>query len=1153
MKMSFSLNNYNIILIIIILKEIFSKKNELISLNRLYEITLTINGSGSQNILNPNSYAPLPDIMIVNELQQSRVKYSVDLYQQVNTIVLKWNNPLTDCSYMFANPTNIIAIDLSNFNTSTVEYMICMFCGLPYLTSLNLTSFDTRSVIDMTLLFNGTKSLTSLDLSNFDTSKVRSMSMIFQECNSLLSLDLSSFDTSNANDLSFMFYGCNSLTSINLNNFSTSKATTISGMFSGCSSLSSLNLSSFDTSEVIDFNYTFYGCTSLVSLNLSNFVTSKGTGMRMMFYGCNSLSSLDLNSFDTSEVTIFSWMFYGCSSLKNLNVNTFITSKAKEMSGMFQGCSSLSSLNVSSFDTSNVNDFHQMFCECKSLQYLNISNFITTNGILMNGMFEECSSLLSLDLNSFKTSDVTNLGYMFADCTSLISLYLKNFDTSSCNEFSSMFESCSSLISLDLSNFIIPQNSNKENMFKKINENLVLCFDETKANIISVLYESNKNNCTCYQNSYKFFYEKSECIDSCSKDEIYKLEYENICYQVCPSETQISSTNTSLCEKDLICEKYYNYEYTGCIDEIPIGYYLNDTNRKTIDKCNIKCNECSLESVQLDLCISCNESINYFPKDNEINDTFKNCYDNDEEGYYLDINNKVYKPCYSTCKKCTEYGSDDNHKCTECYDNYTSLGSNCFESCNKIIIEKNLCIDDCSLDDEYIFDYNNICYKTCPNGTLSSFFNNSCIEYTTDETTDNTESSEISEFTDKNTEFMESTDKNTETTESTDRTTETIESTDKNSEITESTDKSTEITESTDKNTEIMESTDKNTETNELIDKNTEIMEYTESIKDTSEVIKISDIEDYQIDKDQMLQKIKNDIIGGLMNSQLSNVINGEKKDIIIPNDNIVYQITSTENQKNQKNKNNNASTIDLGKCEKTLRGIYGINDTEPLIILKVDYFRQDLLIPIIGYEVFHPENKTQLDLNYCKNNNINVSIPVEIDEDNLFKYDPNSDYYKDQCNPYTTKNGTDILINDRQNEFNENKMSLCENNCELNEYDNKKVVCECEIKVKQIKISEIENKADLVYHNFTSLDESSNMVTMKCYYTLFTKEGLKYNIGHYILLILILLFLTSSILFYKCGYPLIEAKINQIIDKNKDSKKKRKNSKEKANIYNLK
>ena len=90
-----------------------------------------------------------------------------------------------------------------------------------------------------------------------------------------------------------------------------------------------------------------------------------------------------------------------------------------------------------------------------------------------------------------------------------------------------------------------------------------------------------------------------------------------------------------------------------------------------------------------------------------------------------------------------------------------------------------------------------------------------------------------------------------------------------------------------------------------------------------------------------------------------------------------------------------------------------------PLIILKVDYFRKDLLIPIIGYQVFHPMmNKSKLNLNYC-GNNVNLSLPVDIDEENVYKYDPNSNCYMDQCNLYITDNGEVILINDRHNEFN--------------------------------------------------------------------------------------------------------------------------------------
>ena len=51
----------------------------------------------------------------------------------------------------------------------------------------------------------------------------------------------------------------------------------------------------------------------------------------------------------------------------------------------------------------------------------------------------------------------------------------------------------------------------------------------------------------------------------------------------------------------------------------------------------------------------------------------------------------------------------------------------------------------------------------------------------------------------------------------------------------------------------------------------------------------------------------------------------------------------------------------------KKLKDKYGINETLPLIILKIDYYSSDTLIPIIGYEIYHPLNKTKLDLNHYR------------------------------------------------------------------------------------------------------------------------------------------------------------------------------------------
>ena len=43
----------------------------------------------------------------------------------------------------------------------------------------------------------------------------------------------------------------------------------------------------------------------------------------------------------------------------------------------------------------------------------------------------------------------------------------------------------------------------------------------------------------------------------------------------------------------LICQNYYNYEQTKCIDYIPDGYYLNSTEFRTIDKCHENCKTCN--------------------------------------------------------------------------------------------------------------------------------------------------------------------------------------------------------------------------------------------------------------------------------------------------------------------------------------------------------------------------------------------------------------------------------------------------------------------------------------------------------------------------------------------------------------------------------
>ena len=107
------------------------------------------------------------------------------------------------------------------------------------------------------------------------------------------------------------------------------------------------------------------------------------------------------------------------------------------------------------------------------------------------------------------------------------------------------------------------------------------------------------------------------------------------------------------------------------------------------------------------------------------------------------------------------------------------------------------------------------------------------------------------------------------------------------------------------------------------------------------------------------------DIINGNFDSLLDDIVEGEKDDLIISQEDISFQVTTTENQ--NKNEYINISTIHLGNCEtilkNILKNIYGISPDSSLIILKVDYFMEEFKFPVIGYEVFDPVNKTKLNL----------------------------------------------------------------------------------------------------------------------------------------------------------------------------------------------
>ena len=322
-----------------------------------------------------------------------------------------------------------------------------------------------------------------------------------------------------------------------------------------------------------------------------------------------------------------------------------------------------------------------------------------------------------------------------------------------------------------------------------------------------------------------------------------------------------------------------------------------------------------------------------------------------------------------------------------------------------------------------------------------------------------------------------------------------------------------------------------------------------------------------------MVENIREEIVNDLDTSGIDN-----GKDIIINEKDITITLTKNDNQKNEMNSKTNNTSINLGNCEQKLKNHYNIPENESLYILKMDIKQEGYKIPKIQYEVYYPLNHDSklclLDLSVCKDVNIDIHLPLLLDGSLEF-YDPNSDFYNDICNTFTSENGTDLTLSDRKKNFINNNLAICEENCYLVQYNDTigKAKCSCKAKTDfNNKISEnVLNKEDLL-KNFADFSNIFNLKILKCYHLIFTVNSFKKNYANIILISIITLYFICLFLFIFKGYKndilfyidiiayftLFPAKILNIIQiKEKEKEQKfdliKLSNKNNINIYNIK
>ena len=1056
-------------------------------------------------------------------------------------------------SYMFYNCQSLESIFSSN-DILYVNDMRRMFYNCYSLSSFDITNFcsnntNNNQYVDLSYMFYNCSLLSNFIFSDKNI-YTKDMNNMFSNCKSLKSINLNRFksDSNWFINMSRLFYNCHNLEQIegNLEDIYISDARE---MFFNCTSFKYINDNGnnsnytqfnikHDTNLKINMSKMFYNCHNLEEISIygkDNYYIYPND-FNSMFYNCSSLKTVNLQYININHIQNLSYMFYNCKKLKNLfrnyfsyNSNSII--KRRTMKGMFQNCESLSYLDLSdNFYTTNVEIMWDMFKGCSSLESLNLSNFDTSLVTDMNSMFEGCYNLISLNLNNFNTHNVLYMNRMLYNCSSLKSLYFHNISSDSLGTMQHMFYNCSKLEYLDLYSLTEKAQSIAK-IFQGASTNFTFCIEENEyiPNIFKLLLEmpETKRDCdfSCYYNNSRIAIpEKKLCCKF--------VEYNGNCYDKCPGRTKANDTSDYKKCENFSCDYYYNYEQDDCIDKLPLQYYVNDTKLKTIDKCHPDCETCSSKAIDSNntncltcanlkyiylgncyseckrgsyynntskkeecycfderciycsdefikqgLCLECNNTAGYFQIENDTNPPF-NCYKQLDK-YYLDELDKVFKPCYMSCQTCNQSGIDSQHNCLSCNSEYPfalQKGNyfNCYSNCSYYF---------------YFNISNNYTYTctenfTCPVGyDLIAQDIGQCVKFCNE--------TENYKYQFKNIcynkcpiDFEE--DKNEKYTcflscpfERPFRLV------------------SQDICVST---CTINERRDLECVTNYFGNRTNE------EIQD----IVLSDIEDHLISTKFNYTNINDEVY----------IINETKT---------FYELTSTNKNKPTRK---GISYVDLAECETALRNFYNIFDG-PLYILKFDIYIEGKEGPTVDYRVYYPlddqSSLEPLDLVNCGEEQIFISFYIELDGDPAM-YDRNSPYYNDICVSYSSNDGIDMTLEDRQNKYIENNKSLCEEDCTFVEYNTntKLVKCACSVKFTVPSISEIKVDKDKLY-KYIDLKKLANFDVLKCYKLITSKVGIITNFGFYLFIPTFIMYFVTIFLFYIKEFNLIKKQINDI------------------------
>ena len=391
--------------------------------------------------------------------------------------------------------------------------------------------------------------ISSIDLTHFDSSSLESLERAFYGCISLELIDLSTFTAPSLTNMAQSFFHCSSLKALDLSKIISSSITNTNRMFCGCESLLYINMNNLDLSHVNDTTYMFYNMKEINYLEIKGLkVNDKINDELKGEYGlndkdnlivCKNEENLSIEKYHSSccnydielkkcqnyiickyNVTVeykngfqnknrqnISFIKNGNSIVgpnekliieANTSIEIYFSIPINNMNSFFSGVDDsnvqdITSIDFSHFDSSSVNFTWGLFYQCYSLEEINFGKFDTSRVTDMQNMFRQCHQLKSLDLSSFDTSKVTTFANMFAMCFSLEYLDISNFNISQNTDDANagIFNDTNYLKYINLYNAQIENDAIITQMKNKTKDSTIVC---QKVEFLSGL----RNNCVIF-------------------------------------------------------------------------------------------------------------------------------------------------------------------------------------------------------------------------------------------------------------------------------------------------------------------------------------------------------------------------------------------------------------------------------------------------------------------------------------------------------------------------------------------------------------------------------------------------------------------------------------------------------------------------------